>query len=492
MRSSTFKTSLAAFALVCATTLQLPLDTRAQSGMGGAGQGQASGGSVSINNQAGRVQIRLERGSKVSVSNRYGRITVTGWDKDTVEAVAVSSKGVAEAVQLEMTADPQQSRSTVSLAVVGRGRQTNLFYPPAAAISGEQFELLRKTEVMTAEKLKELEKLFERQSEDKSKAKAKSQADREKEKNKNRSETPEGGFVIVQPPAVSVTTPGVIVTAPGDDAAPTVAPPAPPAPARGAQPPTPRPMPAPRPGATVWGPAFGRGGGGDEIHLDVKVPRYAELETISVNAGDLNVSNLDGPVSVESRGGNVTASRLGSLTVRSRGGDVSVDGVEGMVYVVANSGDITIKNAGSEVRATTNNGDINVACARGRVDVSTAYGKIDLNNIGGDVDAVTTNSEVNYTGAITDGGRYRLKSMEGRVRMSIPENSPGFTATLMSYNREAASEFPARTTTPNPSTQAARRREVQHGNGRSTILLDSFGQNVQLTKLAPAGATACR
>ena len=35
-------------------------------------------------NQAGRVQIRLERGSKVA-SDRYGRITVTGWDKDTVE-----------------------------------------------------------------------------------------------------------------------------------------------------------------------------------------------------------------------------------------------------------------------------------------------------------------------------------------------------------------------------------------------------------------------
>lgn len=490
MRSRTFKTSLAAFALAGVTTLQVPLGVRARSG---AGQGQASGGSVSINNQAGRVQIRLERGNKVAVSNRYGRITITGWDKDTVEAVAVSSKGAAEAVQLEMTADPQQALSTVSLAVVGRGRQTNLFYPPAAALSGEQVELLRKAEVLSAEKVKEFEKDFEkefgRQTEEKAKAKAKAQTDREKEKDKNRSETPEGGVVVVQPPSVTVTTPEVTVTLP--EGLIQTAPPAPPAPARDAQKPaTPRPAPAPRPGGFVWG-----GGGGaraDAIHLDVKVPRYAVLETISVNAGDLNISNLDGPVTVESRGGNVTASRLGSLTVRTRGGDVSVDGVDGMVYVVANSGDITIKNAGSEVRATTNNGDISVACARGRVDVSTAYGKIGLNNIGGDVDAVTTNSDVNYTGAITDGGRYRLKSMEGRVVMSIPENSPGFTATLMSYNREAASEFPARTTTPNPSTQAARRREVQHGNGRSTILLDSFGQNVQLTKLAAAGATACR
>ncbi|MCA1616166.1 MAG: DUF4097 family beta strand repeat-containing protein [Acidobacteria bacterium] len=472
MKSRTFKNILAACALACATMLQLPFAARAQSGAGGAAQ--ASGGSVSINNQAGRVQIRLERGSKVAVSNRYGRITVTGWDKDTVEAVAVSSKGVPEAVQLEMTADPQQSRSTVSLAVVGRSRQPTLF-TPSAAMSAAQMDMLRKAETMTAERMREYERQVERKVEDKMKAKEKA------DKDKNRSETPEGGVVIVQPPSVTVTTPGVTVTAPGVAIAP--------AQPRGAQPPPqPRPAPAPRPGATVWGAARSA----DEIHLDVKVPRYAELATISVGSGDFNVSNLDGPVTVETRGGNVTASRVGALTVRSRGGDVSVDGVEGMVYVVANSGDITVRNAASEVRATTNNGDINVACARGRVDVSTAHGKIGLSNIGGDVDAVTTNSDINYTGAITDGGRYRLKSMEGRVIMSIPDNSPGFTANLMSYNREAASEFAVRNSTPNPSGKGLRRVESNHGSGRAVILLDSFGQTVQLTKLATTAATTCR
>ena len=478
MKNSTYKNSLVAFALACATTLQLPLAASAQ---GGAGQGQSSGGSVSINNQAGRVQIRLERGSKVAVSNRYGPITVTGWDKDTVEAVATSSKGVAEAVQLEMTADPQQARSTVSLAVVGRGRQPSLFHPGyPAALSASQADMIRKAEAMTAEMVGK----YEKRVEEKMKAKEKADADKEKEKEKGRSETPEGGVVIVQPPAAAST-----VKVPGAVVAQT----APPAPARGAQPPAqPRPAPAPRPGATtIYGTGVGRTA--DEIHLDVKVPRYAELATISISSGDFNVSNLDGPVTVETRGGNVTASRVGALTVRSRGGDVSVDGVEGMVYVVANSGDITVKNAGSEVRATTNNGDINVACARGRVDVSTAYGKIGLSNIGGDVDAVTTNSDINYTGAITDGGRYRLKSMEGRVRMSIPDNSPGFTANLMSYNREAATEFAVRNSTPSPTGKGLRRVESNHGNGRAVILLDSFGQIVQLTKLAPAAAvTACR
>src|SRR5256714_13176853 len=78
-------------------------------------------GSVSINNTAGRVSVKLERGSKVAISNRYGRITITGWERDTVEAVATNDKGAAEAIQVELTADPQ-ARSMLSLYVVGRNR----------------------------------------------------------------------------------------------------------------------------------------------------------------------------------------------------------------------------------------------------------------------------------------------------------------------------------------------------------------------------------
>jgi hypothetical protein len=208
-------------------------------------------------------------------------------------------------------------------------------------------------------------------------------------------------------------------------------------------------VPAPRPPRTYAG-VLGDWGAvkrGEEIHLDVKVPRFAALDTIEVRAGDLAVNNIEGPVSVSGGSSNVTATRVGALTVRTRGGDVNVDGVDGIVYVVAHSGDITVKNASSEVRATTNNGDIQISCARGRVDASTAYGRITLANIGGDVDANTTNSDVSFTGPIAEGGRYRLKSMEGRVVMSIPDNSPGFTANLMSYSRDVTSDFAVRNAT---------------------------------------------
>src|SRR5918992_5636463 len=100
MKSRTLKSLVLGVALLGANVVPL-------SNVSAQAQSQSSGGgTVSINNQAGRVQIKLERGSKVAVSNRYGRITITGWDRDTVEATATGPKG-PEAVQLDMTADPQ-------------------------------------------------------------------------------------------------------------------------------------------------------------------------------------------------------------------------------------------------------------------------------------------------------------------------------------------------------------------------------------------------
>ena len=107
MNKKTLTAFIIAFAIIHGTAF--PIITRAQE------PPAPAGGSVSINNQAGRVQIKLERGSRVAISNRFGRITITGWDRDTVEATATSDKG-AEAVQVEMTADPTAQQALLAPA----------------------------------------------------------------------------------------------------------------------------------------------------------------------------------------------------------------------------------------------------------------------------------------------------------------------------------------------------------------------------------------
>src|SRR5205085_6211578 len=261
---------------------------------------------------------------------------------------------------------------------------------------------------------------------------------------------------------------------------------------------TPRPAPAPRtqqptpPRVYVPGTAASAG---SEIKLDVKVPRYAELSAIEVRSGDLTISNVDGPVVVGSGSSNVNVNHVGALEVRSRNGNVTVEDVTGLAYIVATSGNIIVRRTQGDVRAVSLNGDIDIQCVHGRVDVSNARGAIKLAGIGGDVDATTTSSNITYTGAIRDNGRYRLKAVEGEVVMSVPDNSPGFTALLSSYNGDVQTDFQIKDSTSAQSASGAnvnRRIEARNGNGQAQITLDSFNQPVRLTKLAAGASTGCQ
>ncbi|HVG28202.1 MAG TPA: DUF4097 family beta strand repeat-containing protein [Pyrinomonadaceae bacterium] len=448
MRKRTFTAIINALALAACATLQPP-----------AAAAQEAGGTVSLSNQSGRISVKLERGSRVSISNRYGRITITGWDRDTVEASATSSKG-AEAVQVSMTADPQ-SRSTLALAVVGRrGAGGGTIYYPAPAAPPARPSPTSNPAPAPGPRGEGRER--ERQE----------VKDKIKEAAKN-------GVILVPMPSVVVQTPGVTIQAP-----------------QGTQPATAK---QPTPGARGAGGGSGtvvgaaRAGGEDSgITLDVKVPRYAQLDAIEVRAGALNVSGIDGPVSVVSGSSDINVSHVGSLELRARGGNVNVEDVGGLVYVVSTSSEINVRRSSGDVRVTTINGNIGVECVKGRVDAGTSRGKITLTNVGGDVEATTTDSDINFTGSIAQNGRYRLKSMEGHVIMAIPDGSPGFTANLMSYNSDAVSDFVVRASTPRPDSQAMRRVEVRQGDGQAQITLDSFSQTVRLSKLAPGAAPACR
>src|SRR5205085_12489940 len=220
MNQRTLKSSLIIMALACGLVLE-PLVAVAHTA--GRQDGQ---GSVAINNTQGRVSVKLDRGSKVAISNRYGRITITGWDRDTVEATATSDKG-PEAIQVDLTADPQ-ARSVRTLAVVGRG-------PRRVLVPGMDFDFEYApgigygvgtgsgsgSGVAVARTDKEKEK-------EKEKEKTKTAEERERTRQEIRDTIREGaqsGVIIVPVPEV-VVTPNVVVTpAPGQ---------------------TPRPAPAPR------------------------------------------------------------------------------------------------------------------------------------------------------------------------------------------------------------------------------------------------------
>lgn len=247
-----------------------------------------------------------------------------------------------------------------------------------------------------------------------------------------------------------------------------------------------------------------------EAKFEVKVPRYADIETLDGYRGDIEISDLDGGTSIAAGNGDVKITRVGSakvsrrsgdvvirdvkgdLTARTYNGDVVVENVGGVVDIAATSGDLRIHSAGGDVRANSATGDIEVRCGKGRAEVSSASGSIVMVGVAGDVDASTGSGDVEFTGPMRVGGNYRLKSLSGAVSMTIQSDVKGFTATLTTYNGEIETAFPLKVESPQQGGPINRRLIGTYGDGQGKIALDSFNGSVRIAKGTGALMKECK
>lgn len=266
---------------------------------------------------------------------------------------------------------------------------------------------------------------------------------------------------------------------------------------------------APRSRVVLSVPAAGGRGLNREINLDIKLPRYADLESIESYRGDIEVTGVEGAVSVSTGHGAVTARNVGSLkavtrngevtvagvkgdaSIRSLNGDLTVDNVSGAVDLAATNGNIIVRNTGTSVQANSASGDIELRCVKSNATVNTASGAITLVGVGGNVDANTASGDVVFKGAMRASGSYRLKTISGQVEMSIQPDPPGFTATLITYSGEIETDFPL--TVNAPLTGPINRRIVGvYKDGQTQVTLDSFSGTVSIVKAVAGTLTVCK
>ena len=371
--------------------------------------------------EAGRVRVKLVSGGGVAVDNRStGRITVIGWDKDYVEAVATSERG------------QEYVRSHVRTDSSGAVR---IWLKADYASLGDVARL------------------------------------KEKESEKQTSQQPQ--------------TPNATAT-----------------PSPGAQP-TPSATPAKIHNSPDLLSLFSRMtlkendpplSSDDQpvrIHIEVHVPRYAELEPIRVWRSPVEIKGIEKGVAIQGNRSNIVLDNVGAADVRNGSGLVEISNTGGLVSVMTASGPIRISNASGDVRALSISGTIEIKCARGHVAVSNTEGPITLVGLSGNVvDANSTNSNVYFTGPIRDDGLYLLKSMAGNVEMRTTPGE-GFTATLSSYRGGIETDYTLKTNqaqhSPTPNRIIGR-----FGNGRAQITLDSFDGAVKLKKAGPDEITDCK
>lgn len=249
---------------------------------------------------------------------------------------------------------------------------------------------------------------------------------------------------------------------------------------------------------------------GREVRFEVKVPKYADLETLEGHRGDIQITDVEGttlvnsgtgdvkiarvgPIKVSRRSGDVTIRQVkGDLTARSFSGDIVAENVTGLVDLAVTNGDLRIHNAGGDVRANSATGDIEVRCAKGRADASSASGSITLIGVGSDADASTASGNVTFTAPIRENGNYRLKSLSGEVLMTIQPDAPGFTATLSTYSGGLDTDFPLKVESPTQRGPINRRLTGHFGDGQAKISLDSFSGTVKIAKGNAATLKTCK
>ena len=247
-----------------------------------------------------------------------------------------------------------------------------------------------------------------------------------------------------------------------------------------------------------------------EAKLDVKIPRYADLETLEGHRGDIEVSDVDGTTLIDLGSGDVKATRVGPLkisrrhgditvkevkgdfTVRSFHGDTVVENVTGLVDLATTSGNLDVRNAGGDVRTNSMSGNIEIRCAKGRAEANSASGSVALFGVASGVEASTVSGSVIFTGRISEGVNYRLRSFSGEVEMRIQPDPPGFTAMVSTYSGEINTAFPLKIESPVQGGPINRRFTGTFGNGKAKLSLDSFSGGVKIAKASDAVLKECK
>lgn len=392
--------------------------------------------------EATPVHIKFERGDKITVDNRTtGRIRITGWDKDYVEATATSERGI-EAVRSSVDDSSPQKRIRLKADYASRESRPTL-NPQPKPTPAESKLPASPTDSMRPASPKTPPPPVPKPAPSPKQIRPPKYSDEAEASVENKSE-------------ISIDSKAEMLY---ND------------------------MP----------PQRNEDGQLVEVDLEVSVPRYAEIELIKVIRSGVEVTGVETPLTIVGDKSTVTLRNVGAVEVRTRGGAVEVENASGLVDVVTTSGPVNVRRAGSDVRVLSISGEVRVECARGRVNVDNTEGNITLNSVQGDVDANTSNSSVQFAGAIRDDGRYHLKSMSGAVEMTVQDRPPGFTAALSSYRGAIENAFQLKTRQSSQHEEEVNRRIIGvYGNGRAQIMLDTFDGKVNLRKAPLSAMKECK
>ncbi len=228
-----------------------------------------------------------------------------------------------------------------------------------------------------------------------------------------------------------------------------------------------------------------------KINLELKVPRYANLEPLQAESDAIIVSDIEGFVNVKTGSGDIKIVNVGSVQARTGNGNIALENINGRIDLITGNGNINARQIQGDTRIISVNAKINISCVKGRIEISDTSSQTWLLGVEGDVDVSTSNGKAYFIGAIRAENRYRLKTLSGVVSMAIPDDT-GFTATLSSYSGKIEKDFIFQNDSAFRNGKTDRRFIGKYGDGKAQIELDSFDGRVSFSKIGAGAIRTCK
>ena len=175
------------------------------------------------------------------------------------------------------------------------------------------------------------------------------------------------------------------------------------------------------------------------ISYEITVPASTRLEARN-GSGDLDVSEVAGPVEASTGSGNIRVGRVkGSVAVRTGSGDIDLAGA-GSARASTGSGNVTAMGIRGDLEARTGSGDLTLGQnGKGRAEVSTGSGDIDLLGASGPLHVRSGSGDIQVEG--TPAGAWDVSASSGDVRVRLPKQG-GFDLDLRSNSGRIDSSIP--------------------------------------------------
>ncbi|HEY6333891.1 MAG TPA: hypothetical protein VI756_31530 [Blastocatellia bacterium] len=161
-----------------------------------------------------------------------------------------------------------------------------------------------------------------------------------------------------------------------------------------------------------------------EVHLVIKIPRSAGIESLSTGRGAVQVTGVQGPVNVRTNSGELRIANVGPLSASTSNGDIQVNSVSGTARLESQSGSVEASDISGRANIQTANGDVR-AVRTGQLLIHSNSGGITADSVNGSATLETNNGDVTVKDVTGDviaklqSGDFRGEDIGGLVNLTI-------------------------------------------------------------------------